>query len=300
MRIPFRAIEVFFAVSSNKSITAAAKELSVTPSAVSQQIKTLEEQLGTSLLLKDGRGIKLTEAGERYFEMIAREMEQISVATREIKGERGFTLLNIRGTPSLCTKWLVPRIHRFLEANPDIDVHLDGSNEPTDFAREEVDIEIRHGEGRWRGFFVEPLAVETFYPVCSPKYAAAGSLSPEDLAKHRLIHSIKSQMQWHRWFSLIGVKAEIQSRQISFDRSHMAIDVAKNGIGIALESNLMMEQELLEGTLVLPVSNTSAPSLQTQWIVCPHHHLRRRKVSSFINWLKIEATIWEKNVQPFM
>ena len=293
MQLPIKAISVFHAVARTNSITRAADELSVTPSAVSQQIRTLEMQLGTSLIMKDGRHIRLTEAGERYFETISDEFERIVEATNRIRGYRAIEILNIRATPTLSTKWLMPRLVSFVDQYPDFDLRLDGTNEPTDFSRESVDIEIRHGEGRWPELSVEPLAEEDFFAVCSPQFTGPGTLTPEELQEHRLIHSVKSQMQWKRWFAICGVATENHWRKIFFDRSHMAVDAAVAGLGIALESNLMMQKELADGLLVSPVAEPPVLRLETQWLVCPSHHLRRRPVQVFLRWIREQRDLWQ-------
>ena len=113
--------------------------------------------------------------------------------------------LIVRVTPSLSTKWLLPRLGRFLDANPDLDVRIDATNEPTDFSREGVDVDIRHGEGNWPGLFVEGLAEEHFLPVCAPTLCPPGTLEPSELPSYRLIHSVKSQMQWGPGLRLPGV-----------------------------------------------------------------------------------------------
>lgn len=271
------------------SISRAAEALSVTPSAVTQQIQSLEVQLGVSLLAKAGRRIVLTEAGERYFSMITSEIERIADATGTIRGFRTVTTLVIRATPTLSNKWLLPRLSGFLDAAPDLEVRLDGTNEPTDFNRELVDLEIRHGDGRWPGLFVEGLSEEEFVPACAPGLARAGSLTPADLTRFRLIHSVKSQAQWTRWFKLAGLHPQERWRRVLFDRSHMAIDAAAAGMGIALESRMMMERELASGALVCPVAAPPALRLVTQWIVCPRDHLRQKKVRRFLDWLRAES-----------
>ncbi len=292
MHIPIKPIFVFHTAARAGSISRAAKELSVTPSAVSQQIQALELQLGVALLAKAGRGIVLTEAGERYFSMITDQVEHIAEATATIKGFRSVTSLTIRATPTLSNKWLLPRLASFLDQQPDLEVRLDGTNEPTDFSQEIVDIELRHGDGRWPGLFVEGVVEEEFIPVCAPHYAAAGSLTPEDLPKFRLIHSAKSQAQWTTWFPLAGVTSTDRWQRVLFDRSHMAIDAAARGMGIALESTLMMEEELASGRLICPVASYPAIRLVTQWIVCPLDHLRRKKVRIFLDWLREERDAW--------
>jgi len=300
MYLPLRSISVFHAVARSGSISSAAEELSVTPSAVSQQIQALETHLGTSLMVKVGRGVALTEAGERYFSMIAEEIDRISEATQSIRGLRPVTLLTVRATPTLSSKWLLPRLRSFLDANPDLEVRLNGTNEVTDFTRETVDVEIRHGRGQWPGLFTEGLTEDWFFPVCSPGYAAAGSMSVADVAQHRLIQSVKSQVQWPYWFSMSKITPPNQMRRVLFDRSHMAVDAAADGIGLALESSLMMWRELRDGNLVCPVRHPPKISQTTQWIVCPVDHLRKNKVSIFIDWLRAEVAQWQAEQAQYL
>jgi LysR family transcriptional regulator, glycine cleavage system transcriptional activator len=297
---PLRSISVFYHLARLKSVSKAAAELGVTPSAVSQQTRTLEQQLGTTLVVKVGREIGLTEAGERYFEMIAGDMENILDATRQLAGTQTTLMLNIRATPSISTKWLLPRLPQFVEANPRFDLRLDGTNEPVDFSRDDVDIEIRHGEGNWPGLYVQPLTDEYFVPVCSPRLARPASLNAAAIVAHRLIHSVKSQLQWKRWFQMQGIEVDGSWRKIYFDRSHMAVDAAVANLGIALESLLMMERELREGLLIFPVAPAPMFMLKTQWLVCPHHHLRRQTVRLFLDWIGGQATDWHASLDLTM
>ncbi|MGY2049062.1 LysR substrate-binding domain-containing protein [Methylobacterium sp. JK268] len=292
MSVPLRAISVFHAVARSGSITRAAEELGVTPSAVSQQIQTLEVGLGTALIGKAGRNIVLTEAGERYFEMIGAEFDRIMEATQRIQGFRSVTTLTVRATPSLSTKWLLPRLARFVDAHPDIELRLDGTNEPTAFQKESVDIEIRHGTGGWPGLYAEGLVEESFRPVCAPALAPAGSLAPEDLPRHRLIHSVKSQMPWTHWFARAGLTPQARWRRLLFDRTHMAIDAAAGGLGIALESDLMLWGDLRAGRLACPVRDPPPVTLVTQWLTFPPDHLRLRKVRIFLDWIRAERDAW--------
>lgn len=296
--LPLRAIAVFHAVARCGSLSKAAGELYVTPSAVSQQVQLLEAHLGTTLMTKAGRGIALTEAGERYFEMIGSQFDQIAEATQRIRGFRSRAVLTVRATPTLASKWLLPRLRSFLDTHPDIELRLNGTSEPTDFSREAVDLDLRHGEGRWPGLFVEGLAEESFLPVCSPAYGSPASLDASDVARHRLIQSVKSQVQWSQWFALAGVQPVGDGPRVLFDRSHMAIDAAADSFGIALESSLMMWRELRDGTLVCPVRQPPRVSLTTQWVVCPHDHLHRPKVKLFLDWLRAERAAWQDQRTP--
>jgi len=288
MQVSIRAIWAFHTVGRMGSIIRAAEELCVTPSAVSQQMQALELQIGTALLAKKGRRVVLTEAGERYFASITDEIERISEATLAMRGYQSVSTLIVRATPTVCDKWILPRLKAFLDAYPDLELRLDGTNEPTDFIREHVDVEIRHGNGRWPGLFVEGLMEEAFLPVASPQLAATGSLAPSDLLSHRLIHSVKSQVQWEYFFKLVNVQPSRHWRRVLFDRSHMAIDAAIDGMGIALESTMMTDKDVRAGRLVFPVANPPEIYLTTQWIVCPRDHIRQKKVRLFLDWLRGE------------
>jgi LysR family transcriptional regulator, glycine cleavage system transcriptional activator len=203
----------------------------------------------------------------------------------------------VRATPTLSYKWLLPRLASFLDRHPDLEIRLDGTNQPTDFNRESVDVEIRHGDGRWPGLFVEGLTEETFVPACSPTLAIAGSLRADDLLRYRLIHSVKSQAQWPQWFKLAKIQPAERWRRVLFDRSHMAIDAAVDGMGIALESTMMMERELRSGRLVCPVADPPSVRIVTQWIVCPRDHIRQKKVRQFLDWLREQR---DRNSHQFL
>lgn len=292
MHIPFKAINAFHIAAKLGSVTRAAAELGVTPSAVSQQIQALEVQLGTSLIAKVGRNIALTEAGTRYFASITEEIERISEATRRVKGLHTATTLNVRATPTLSHCWLLPRLSGFLAAYPDIDVRLDASTEAADFSRDAVDLEIRHGDGRWPGMFVEGLAEARYIPVAAPSLLAPETVAVADFFDHRLIYSVKAQLGWTLWFARQGIEPR-RCRRLLFDRSHMAIEAAVRGLGIALESTLMMEAELRSGGLCCPMASPPDVRLTTQWILCPPDHLRQRKVRVFLDWLRHERSLWQ-------
>jgi DNA-binding transcriptional LysR family regulator len=296
--IPFRAISMFHSTARAGSIAGAAQELGVTPSAITQQIHTLETYLGTSLLTKDGRNVKLTEEGERFYNMTFGGIEQIIEAAHRLRGYRAVSVLTVRASPSISSKWLLPRISRFIEAHPELDLRVDGTNEPTNFEREDVDVEIRHGTGHWPGLFVEGLVDERFFPVCSPRLTSAGSLEPAELPRHRLIHSVKSLVTWTHWFETLGIVPDRRWDRVLFDRSHMVIDAAAAGLGIALESDLLAWEELRDGRLVRPVASPPVMTAVTQWFVCPQDHLRRSKVRAFMEWVRDERDTWLREVAP--
>ena len=291
---PVRAIVVFYHVARLNSIMRAAAKLSVTPSAISQQIKSLEEQIGATLITRKGRNIRLTEIGERYFEMINDKIEGVLQATEFMRGNQINSILVIRAPPTISSKWLLPRLARFMEKAPAVNLRIDGSNEPVDFTRDNVDLEIRHGLGGWPGLHSEPLTEKRFLPVCAPILASAGSLSPQQLLALPHIRSAKAQIQWSSWINGQNLEAGANVR-MPFDRSHMAIDAAVLGYGMALESELMIEAELRAGHLVVPVKRTPRLQAAMQWLVCPYSNLRRQRVVRLIEWVRDEIKSWQRN-----
>lgn len=288
MQLPFKAISAFQSTARLGSLTKAAAELGVTPSAVSQQIAFLESFLGAALISKLGRGIRLTEAGERYYDMIADEIDRIGDATNRMRGYKSMTALTIRAAPTFASRWLLPRLPQFLDAHPNLEVLIDANAEPFDFARETVDLEIRHGEGRWSGLFVESLVEETVTPLCSPQLAAARSIAAQDLLRFRLIHSVRNLVQWGSWLRLAGVREPKRWQRMLFSRSHMSIDAAINGAGIALESEFTTSREREAGLLVCPVIDPPEVRIRSLWMVCPFERVRQAKVAMFMGWLKAQ------------
>ena len=182
MQLPMRAICVFHAAAKAGSVSKAAAELNVTPSAVTQQIQLLEMQLGTSLMVKVGRRIALTEAGERYFTSIRDQVERITEATDQIRGFRSLMALNVRATPTLSAKWLLPRLGSLIDLHSDLKVRCwMAPMSRLTWARSGGRKNIRTATGRWPGLFVEGLSEEEVWPVCAPSYAAAGSLTHQPI-----------------------------------------------------------------------------------------------------------------------
>lgn len=286
MTLPLRAIVAFHATARTGSMLRASQVIGVTPSAVSQQIQILENHVGTRLFSRAGRKVVLTEAGERYYGMIHDEIERIESATDYLRGHHAITVLNVRISPTFATKCIVPRLSEFIDAWPNIELHLDATNDPPDYSREHIDLEVRHGEGVLTGLHTEKIVDERMLPLCSPQYAAAGSLAVEKLEQHRLIHSVKNLVQWPHWFEKVGYQPQRRLDRVLFDRAYMSIEIAAQGVGIALESDVIAAREIREGRLVCPLADPPEVWQTSLWIACPHSHLRQHKVQSFIGWVK--------------
>lgn len=294
MSLPLRAIFAFHTTARCGSMVQAAERLGVTPSAVSQQIQQIETHIGTKLFSRAGRRIILTEAGERYFELIREEIERIGDATDQMRGISSAQVLNLRIAPTFATQWLLPRLPAFITAHPAIELRLDATNDPPDYDREQIDVEIRHGNGAWTGLHVEPLTEELMLPLCAPALAAAGSLRVDDLARFRLLHSVKNITSWSGWFAQQGLTVPPEPGtapgRVLFDRAYMSIALAVAGMGIALESGLTAAAEIASGRLVCPLADPPEVYQRSLWIVCPPAHLGRRRPKLFLDWLRRELS----------
>src|SRR5262245_52496153 len=231
-RLPaLNALKAFEAAARHESFTRAAEELCVTQGAVSHQVKALEEALGVQLFNRERQRLVITEAGREYLAVIRDALDRIAVGTERLLQRQASGALTLSTSPDFAAKWLVHRLGRFAEAHPDIDLRVSATLHHVDFAREEVDLAVRHGDGHWAGLHVERLCVEQLFPVCSPKLGARLS-KPADVLKLKLLH-LEGSNEWSRWFDSAGVAAD-PSPGLVLNRASMLIDAAVDGQGIAL------------------------------------------------------------------
>lgn len=288
-RIPLKAVQAFEAAARLASFALAAEELFVTPSAISQQIKLLEEKFGVRLFHRVHRAVVLTDAGRRFAEEVSAAFSRIETATRELGRIEKSDILTVHSTPSFATQWLMPRLARFSALYPDIDVRLNASYPAAvDLLKGAADIDIRYGMGKLlpAGTMVLPFPPETIVPLCAP--ALADGLnpirSPEDLRHHMLIHSEVCFISWQDWMRQHRkVKLDI-SRGPRFDRSFMAISAAVDGIGVCLESLLLVQRELETGRLIAPLG-LEGPQVQGYTFNILKSQAELPKIRNFQDWL---------------
>ncbi|MEM5338387.1 transcriptional regulator GcvA [Paraburkholderia azotifigens] len=256
-RATLKSIQAFEAAARLSSFALAADELFVTPSAISHQIKLLEDQLAVRLFHRVHRAVILTDTGRQYAEEIGAAFARIDKATRDIGRVEKSDILTVHATPSIATQWLMPRLARFSAMHPDIDVRLNASSAPVDLIKESVDIDIRYGARRLQpaGTMVLDLPLETIVPLCSPRLANGEHpiRTVSDLRHHTLIHSEGCLVGWRDWMRLHRKVVLDITRGPRFDRSFMAISAAADGMGICLESLLLVQRELETGMLVAPL-----------------------------------------------
>lgn len=256
-RVTLKSIQAFEAAARLSSFALAADELFVTPSAISHQVKLLEEQLSVRLFHRVHRAVVLTDSGRQYAEEIAAAFARIDAATRNIGRVVKSDILTVHATPSFATQWLMPRLARFSALNPDIDVRLNASSDPADLGTEAVDVDIRYGARKLQpvGTMVLELPPETIVPLCAPQLANGEHpiRTTADLQHHTLIHSESCLVGWRDWMRLNRKTRLDITRGPRFDRSFMSISAAVDGLGVCLESLLLVQRELETGRLVAPL-----------------------------------------------
>ncbi len=295
-RLPsLNALRAFEAAGRRLSFTEAAEELSVTPAAVSQQVKTLEAYLDVALFHRSGRGLTLTEAGEVLLPGLRSGFECLVNAVDTLRRTESSRPLTVTVAPSFGAKWLVPRLARFSAAHPQIEVRLDASLRVVDLGREDVDIAVRYGAGSYPGMVVERLLEEAVFPVCSPGLLEAGPpiASPADIARHTLIHaadpiSEQGHPDWAMWLAAAGVQGVDTSRGPRFSLHSLAVDAAVAGQGVALLGNVVVAEDLAAGRLVRPLEG-AMPVRFAYYLVYPESAARLDRVKAFADWLREEA-----------
>ena len=286
---PLNALRSFEAAARHESFTRAAEELCVTQGAVSHQVKALEAELGLKLFNRERQRLVITEAGRQYLAVVRDALDRIAVGTERLLQRQSSGVLTVSTSPDFAAKWLVHRIGRFAEAYPDIELRVSATLQHVDFAREDVDIAVRHGEGNWPGLAVARLCSEQLFAVVSPKLLAGRRPidKPADLLKLPLLH-LDDRTVWAKWFDAAGVAdAELPPGPV-MNRASMVIDAAVDGQGVALARTALAAWDLINGRLVRPIP-VALPLAKGYWIVCPKATATLPKIVTFRDWLLAEA-----------
>lgn len=288
---PLNALRAFEAAARLESISAAADELSVTPAAVSHQVRALEEFFQLALFHRSVRKIKLTARGERLLPLLTQGFDTLVEACERIRTEEESGLLTVSTTSSFAVRWLVQALEDFHARHPNITVRLDGSYQLTDFERDEVDIAIRFGTGPYPDLHAVPLFEEKTYVLASPTLATPEKPldRPEDLRHHTLIHmSWKSPSglvpDWPMWFRTVGVDGVDTDKGPVFSNTDIAVEAAVNGQGVMLSGAVHAKSEIAKGRLIA-LFGLEMPTDFHYWLVCPKAHANRPKVAAFREWI---------------
>lgn len=303
-RLNLNNMVYFEVVARHSHVGAAAQELRVSSSAVSQQIKMLEERLGVSLFRRVRRRLVLTEEGERLYVATNKALKMLRASVGQITRKSTHHSLIIRVASSFGMRWLGPELADFITAHPDIDLHVDATSELTDFEKENVDLEIRYGLEVPPGLHSMNLRVDRVLPMAVP---GIGGVLPLDeahlgriLARTRLIHTVKCEISWRHWLDFHGLEEVDASRGLKFDRSSMSLQAARDGLGVALESVTLAYRELRDGVLVPLAPQRGCLAFPAYWLTCPARHLNRRMVGNFVEWIGARAEAREAEARALL
>ena len=287
-RIPAtQALRALEAVARTGSLTKAAEAMHVTHGAISHQLKGLEDDLGVRLIERAGRGIRLTDEGERFAGRVRTALTDIAEAVREITEHNNPRQFRVSVMPSFAARWLLPRIGRFLAANPDIDLDVRASFTLVDFHRDDVEAALRYGSGHYPGIASEHLLDDVYYPVCSPRLGG-GRLPtrPEEISRYLLLRS--ENEFWQPWFRAAGLDWPEPARGPIFgDASHL-MQAAVDGQGIALARSSLIGNDIANGVLVR-LFDIEVPSPWRYYLVYPPRLANSPKLLQFRAWLREEV-----------
>jgi LysR family transcriptional regulator, glycine cleavage system transcriptional activator len=291
---PLNALRAFEATARHLSVKAAAEELSVTPGAVSQLIKSLERTLGVALFQRANRGIFLTEKGQSYLPAVRNAFRQIAEATRRITASSDTGVLTVSTTPSFAAAWLVPRLKHFQDAHPEIDLQITATKTLVDFSRDGVDVAIRHGLGRYAGLHSERIFAVELLAVAAPSMVSrlGAPKSPRELVRWPHVHDA-DRKDWHLWFEAQGIDDIGAPRGPAFDDPNLLRQAVLAEQGAGLLPAPLVANDLAAGRL-LKLADIAWPEEFAYYLVYPAAFHERPKIAAFRAWITSVAAC-EKN-----
>ncbi|WFU25760.1 transcriptional regulator GcvA [Bradyrhizobium sp. CB1717] len=286
-RLPsLNGLRAFEAAARHLSFTLAASELNVTQTAISHQIRRLEEELGIRLFIRQNRALALTPEARDYLPGVRAAFNDLRLATDRLLRKDDDKVLTVSTIASLAAKWLLPRLTDFQESHPGIDVRITTSTSLVDFQRDNVDVAIRYGRGQWPGLRADWLMADELFPVCSPSLLRGNKplRRPEDLKDHVLLHTNVSD-DWRLWLTAAGLSAGI-SRQpgITFDMTLMTVQAAIDGMGVAMGRTSYVQDDIAKGRLVVPFK-IALPADAGFYLVSPDGRREAPKLAAFRQWM---------------
>jgi LysR family glycine cleavage system transcriptional activator len=293
---PFHALRAFEAAGRHLSFARAADELGVSPAAVSQHIQQMEEFAGQPLFRRLGRRVELTDAGHAALAHVAAAMASLGEAARvmrlPLRGQR----VSVSVAPSFAIKWLVPRLERFKELHPDIEVWVSADMGLVDFAVADVDLAIRYGAGGYADAQAQMLLSESVVPICSPSLIEGpeGLKRIEDIPRFALLHDDSPDRDpscptWPMWMMARGLDAENARKGLRLNQSSMVIEAAMAGKGIGLAKRQLAAADIASGRLVTPFDAEDTPINFAYWMVWRRGRTLSPGLKAFIDWLRDEA-----------
>jgi LysR family glycine cleavage system transcriptional activator len=303
---PLNALRAFEAAARLRSFKLAAQELFVTPAAISQQVKSLEEYLGVELFLRLTRAIELTPAAEAMLPKLREGFDNFSAGLAQARRAEERGRIAVSAPPNFVSRWLMPRLRSFTLSYPQYDLRITGTlkaidnpehDSPTDPGRADAEahVAVRYGKGDYPGAEVDLLFHPTYVAVCSPKLLGRGPAlrKPSDLKNHTLIHDDSSpgdeeRPGWEEWLERVGVKGIDATRGPRFSNASFVHEAAIDGVGVALALRPLVDSDIEEGRLVVPFER-AVPTPFGYYLVTPEALVAHPAADTFRRWLKAQA-----------
>src|SRR5690625_3373839 len=297
---PLNALRAFEAAARHLSFTKAAQELNVTQAAISHQIRGLEARLGIQLFQRNKAGLSLTEPARSYLPALVEAFDLMDRATRRLTQHGQEGALRVSALPSFAARWLLPRLLRFRDKHPDIDILISANERLSDLEREGLDVGLRFGAGFYPGLVSHRLMGDRRLPVCSPTLTTGEKplRRPEDLRHHVLLHDDIAEgieFDWKAWVDFVGLTGIDATRGPGFSDSAMVLTAAIAGQGVALARANLAIDDLAAGLLVHPFG----PAVRTRfeyWFVTTRRSADYPKVRAFREWVAGEAADTEAKI----
>lgn len=290
LSLPLQALRTFVEVGQRGSIKAAAQALHVTSGAVSQQIRLLEDRLGMALFTRHRQGVRFTEAGARVHPLLLEAFAQIDTAVSTLHTLKDRQTLTVSTVATFAASWLVPRLGRFNQLHPHIEVRVEATSNLVDLRHDRVDVALRHGLGNYPGLDVTPLMAPVLVPVASPGLVAGGGplKQPQDCLAYPLLHD-SDRADWPLWFTAQGAAEDPRAeRGTAFEDDYLLIRAAVAGQGLALVPQQYAREEMAAGRLV-QVLDLPWPARFAYYLVTLPDARQRPQVQAFAEWIKQEA-----------
>ncbi len=287
---PLNALRTFEATARLLTLAAAAAELNVTPSAISHQIKSLEELLGVHLFRRANRRLILSADGRALLPGLSDAFRRIAAAVSELETNQRQGVLTISMLETLAMHWFMPRLPNFQATHPDIEVRISTTTRTIDFEREDIDLAIRHGKGDWPGLAADFLFPLEILPVCSPTLATADTPlnTPADLEAHILLHTTARAGDWPNWLASAGIGDLTPARALTFEKTNFALAAAMKGIGVAMTDRHIVMDDLESGRLIAPFDHALGEDTG-YYLAYPVEREAHPKTRLFRDWLLREV-----------
>jgi LysR family transcriptional regulator, glycine cleavage system transcriptional activator len=294
---PLNALRAFEAAARTGSYVAAAEELDVSPAAVSQQVRNLEDFLGLKLFTRFNNRVVLTDAGQAVFSGATSALQSISAMTEQVLSGRSRSRLVVSSVASIAQRWLEPRLAEFLLSEPGIRVDLRVEEDPADFARHNIDLRLCYGSNLYPDMTMELLRRDEVLPVCSPLYlqrhpAAASGMQhvpADDLIHTNWGPSFASHPTWASWYMAAGLPPPDETRGFRMGMSSLSLDLARDGLGVALGQRLMGSDDIRDGRLVVLPGQAIALG-HPYGLVLPPGKINKPGLRKLVAWLVSRAT----------